>query len=58
MFHIFSNFVRSMFPPAHATPYEDVANSLMEKAESCAGRNPWQANQLRLAACAYLSVVR
>ncbi|MEO5606600.1 MAG: hypothetical protein ABIR13_03310 [Polaromonas sp.] len=58
MFHTFSNFVRSLFTSAPVTPYEGVANSLMEKAESCAGRNPWQANQLRLAACAYLSVVR
>jgi hypothetical protein len=30
----------------------------MECAESRAGRNPQQAQELRIAACAYLSVVR
>ena len=58
MFHIFSNLVRSILPPAYVAPHESVANSLMEQAESRAGRNPWQAKQLRDAACAYLSVVR
>ncbi len=58
MFQIFSNLVRSILPPSYVAPHEGVANSLMEQAESRAGRNPWQAKQLRDAACAYLSVVR
>ena len=58
MFHTFSNLIRSILPPSHVSPHEDVANHLMEQAESRAGRNPWQAKQLRDAACAYLSVVR
>jgi len=35
-----------------------IARGLMESAESRAGRHPHQAQQLRAAACAYLSVVR
>ena len=37
---------------------EGVAQNLMERAEAKAGRNPQQAEELRIAACAYLSVVR
>ncbi|MGV8805151.1 MAG: hypothetical protein ACWA6Y_09330 [Polaromonas sp.] len=47
-----------MLPPPSSTTPDGVANSLMEQAQSRAGRNPWQAKQLRLAARAYLSVVR
>ena len=36
----------------------DVANSLMESAEACAGTNPHEAAELRLAAQQFLSVVR
>ncbi|MEO6018020.1 MAG: hypothetical protein ABIP46_12255 [Polaromonas sp.] len=37
---------------------DGVANSLMERAGADAGRDPHQAQELRSAACAYLSVVR
>ena len=43
---------------ARATLPNDVAQKLMERAEADAGRNPRQAQELRSAACAYLSVVR
>ena len=36
----------------------DVAGHLMERAQTRAGRNPYQAQELRNAASAYLSVVR
>ena len=36
----------------------DVAHQLMERAEARAGRDPQQAQELRSAARAYLSVVR
>ena len=39
-------------------PANGVAHSLMERAQARAGRNPEQAQELRSAACAYLSVVR
>lgn len=37
---------------------DNVANSLMERAGADAGRDPHQAQELRSAACTYLSVVR
>jgi hypothetical protein len=37
---------------------DGVANQLMESADACAGTNPRDAQELREAACAYLSVVR
>lgn len=42
----------------HRAPSQHVARSLMERAESRAGRSPYHAQELRIAACAYLSVVR
>ncbi|WP_177218912.1 hypothetical protein [Polaromonas sp. OV174] len=39
-------------------PADGVAGQLMERAQAGAGRNPQQAQELRRAACAYLSVVR
>ena len=36
----------------------DVAGQLMERAQTRAGRNPYQAQELRNAASAYLSVIR
>ncbi|WP_309678217.1 hypothetical protein [Polaromonas sp.] len=39
-------------------PVHGVAHNLMERADAGAGRNPQQAQELRRAACAYLSVVR
>jgi hypothetical protein len=44
--------------PATSSATADIARRLMESAESRAGRHPHQAQQLRAAACAYLSVVR
>ena len=37
---------------------DGVAQNLMERAEAGAGRNPHQAQELRSAAQAYLSVIR
>ena len=34
----------------------DIPNVLMTRAEACAGRHPHEAQELRMAACAYLSV--
>ena len=36
----------------------DVAHQLMESAQASAGRDPHQAEELRSAASAYLSVIR
>ena len=41
-----------------ATPAPGVAQDLMERAEADAGRNPAEAEELRSAARAFLSVVR
>lgn len=48
------------FLPALRTVREDdgVAHQLLESAEACAGTNPHDAQELREAASAYLSVVR
>lgn len=43
---------------ASAAGDHGVAQNLMERAEAGAGRNPRQAQELRLAACAFLRVVR
>ena len=43
---------------AGATPVNGVARHLMERAEARAGRDPHEAQELRDAALAYLSVVR
>ena len=37
---------------------DGVAQQLLERAEACAGRDPYRAQELRDAARAYLSVVR
>lgn len=58
MNRIFSLF-NLFFPVSPAlTPASDVAYQLMERAEARAGRHPYQAQELRQAAQAYLSVVR
>ena len=36
----------------------DLASTLLERADGCAGRDPQCAKQLRIAAMAYLGVVR
>ena len=43
---------------APAGDTRDVARQLMERAQTGAGRDPHQAQELRNAASAYLSVVR
>ena len=43
---------------SNVTPLDGVAQSLLERAEADAGRNPHQAQELRDAASAYLSVIR
>jgi hypothetical protein len=45
-------------PIADNAPHECVAQNLMERAEAGAGRDPHEAEELRSAARAYLSVVR
>ncbi|MDO9403746.1 MAG: hypothetical protein Q7T87_06935 [Polaromonas sp.] len=51
--------IASLFPVASTlVPVDGVARNLMERAEANAGRNPHQAQDLRNAACAYLSVIR
>ncbi len=52
-----SDFIQpTSAPQAQQTP--GVAQSLMERAEADAGRNPAEAAELRDAARAFLSVVR
>ena len=58
MNRILSVFSRFLPAPQAQVPAGDVAYQLMERAEARAGRNPYQAHELRLAAQAYLSVVR
>ena len=45
-------------PAAAFAPADSVANDLMERAGADAGRNPREADELRSAALAFLSVVR
>jgi hypothetical protein len=55
------NLLTQLSQWAHAAPAvrgASIPNNLMERAEARAGLNPYQAQELRLAACAYLSVVR
>ena len=57
---LFAQIVRLMPAPAatDVTATAGVAQYLMERAEAGAGRDPHRAQELRSAACAYLSVVR
>ena len=57
MNRIFSQIAR-LIQVNSPTPTSEVAQSLMECAEACAGTQPYQAAELRCAASAYLSVVR
>jgi hypothetical protein len=51
--------IARFLPTARVEPVEEgVAYQLMERAEARAGSNPHQAQELRSAAFAYLSVVR
>ncbi|MCJ7798466.1 MAG: hypothetical protein MUP33_01665 [Polaromonas sp.] len=58
MVRLISTIARFLPFPSSQAPVSGVARQLMECAEARAGRNPQQAQELRIAACAYLSVVR
>lgn len=58
MNRLISSIARFLPAATHQAPVNGVAHQLMERAEARAGRNPQQAQELRIAACAYLSVVR
>ena len=57
MYALFAQIARFL-PAAPAPAADGVAHQLMESAEARAGSNPHQAQELRSAAFAYLSVVR
>ena len=58
MFSFLFKVAGFLVPAPAETAAHGVAHQLMERAEACAGRNPHDAQQLRQAASAYLSVVR
>lgn len=59
MFDFLSKISQALSPAAQpGAGATSVAQDLMERAEADAGRNPRQAQELRRAACAFLSVVR
>lgn len=58
MYTLLSQVFRFLPFPHAVAPVHGVAHNLMERAEARAGRNPQQAQELRRAARAYLSVVR
>lgn len=58
MVRLLSTIARFLPFASSRTTASGVAHQLMECAEARAGRNPQQAQELRIAACAYLSVVR
>lgn len=58
MVRILSNITRFLSSNKGTSPASNVAGQLMERAEARAGRHPHQAEELRSAARAYLSVVR
>jgi hypothetical protein len=63
MNRFFSSIARLIASPASANAStvaqpDSVAQALMERAEAGAGRDPHHAEELRMAASAYLSVVR
>jgi hypothetical protein len=58
MYSLISQIARFLPAATRGTPVNGVAHNLMERAEARAGRNPQQAQELRTAAYAYLSVVR
>ena len=57
MYSLISQIARFLPAATRVAPVNGVAHNLMERAAS-AGRNPQQAQELRSAAYAYLSVVR
>jgi len=58
MYSLISQITRFLPAASRVAPVNGVAHNLMERAEARAGRNPQQAQELRTAAYAYLSVVR
>lgn len=58
MVRILSAIARFLPLSRSLKPASGVAHTLMENAQARAGRNPRQAQELRRAASAYLSVVR
>jgi hypothetical protein len=58
MYSLISKIARFLTMAAGFAPAHGVAHNLMERAEARAGRDPHQAQELRSAACAYLSVIR
>lgn len=58
MFRMLSNIARFISSPGTVAPASDVAHQLMERASAGAGRDPRQAQELRVAARAFLSVIR
>ena len=58
MYTLISLIVRFLPSAQGVAPVNGVAHNLMERAESRAGRHPHQAQELRDAARAYLSVIR
>jgi hypothetical protein len=58
MYSLLSQIARFLPSATRVAPIHGVAHNLMERAEAGAGRNPRQAQELRNAARAYLSVVR
>lgn len=58
MYKLFSQVFRLLPVLPALAPVYGVAHNLLERADSGAGRNPHQAQELRRAARAYLSVVR
>jgi len=58
MFRILSKIASFISFPHTVPPAGDVAHQLMERANAGAGRDPRQAQELRGAARAFLSVIR
>lgn len=58
MFRILSKIAAFIAFNNHPEVAGNVARQLMERAESGAGRDPRQAQELRIAAIAFLRVVR
>ena len=50
--------ISSLLPVLPVKPENGLAHQLMESADACAGVDPQHAQELRVAACAFLSVVR
>ncbi|MFC5521835.1 hypothetical protein [Polaromonas jejuensis] len=58
MYSLISRIASFLLLAKGFAPVNGVAHNLMERAQARAGRNPRQAQELRSAARAYLSVVR